>query len=307
MQIIRIARERPRRFTAFKEYLAPGICLVPALAFLTLFTFWPVISTLRLSFYQWNMVSPTPRWVGLANYAEILVSREFWLAFWHTLEYVLILLVLNLALPYIAAYLLARLVGKGKHIYQTMIFLPSVLSLAVATVIFLWLYNPLAGPVNTLLRLVGLPTPLWLTSYRWVIPALAVITAWKSFGYNFIVLMAGLVAVPRELIEAARLEKASNWQIFWRIVRPLTSGTALYVLTMTVIIGSQYAFVPIQMLTNGGPDQASTNLIFLIYQYAFNFFQTGKAAAAAVITLIIFGGLLILQKRVLEKGVYYES
>ncbi|MGB9860702.1 MAG: carbohydrate ABC transporter permease, partial [Moorellaceae bacterium] len=181
MKIIRIARERPRRFTAFKEYLAPVICLAPALVFLTLFTFWPVISTLRLSFYQWNMVSPTPRWVGLANYAEILVSREFWLAFWHTLEYILILLMLNLALPYIAAYLLARLAGKGKYFYQTMIFLPSVLSLAVATVIFLWLYNPLAGPINTLLRLVGLPTPLWLTSYRWVISALAVITAWKSF------------------------------------------------------------------------------------------------------------------------------
>ncbi|WP_338817856.1 sn-glycerol-3-phosphate transport system permease protein UgpA [Moorella thermoacetica] len=304
---MKIARETRPRFAAIKGHLVPWGCLAPALVFLALFTFWPLVSTLKLSFYQWNMVSPTPKWVGLTNYLEILRSREFWLAFWHTLEYTLILLALNLALPYITAYILSRLVVKGQNFYRALIFLPSVLSLAVAAVIFLWLYNPLAGPVNALLRLLGLPAPPWLSSYGWVIPALTVITAWKSFGYNFIVLLAGMVAVPQELIEAARLEKASNWQIFWWIIRPLTSGTALYVLVMTVIIGSQYVFVPIQMLTNGGPDQASTNLVFLIYQYAFNFFQAGKAAAAAVITLVIFGGLLFLQKRVLEKGVYYEN
>ncbi|MDN5362577.1 MAG: sn-glycerol 3-phosphate transport system permease protein [Moorella sp. (in: firmicutes)] len=296
-----------RSYLSIKGYLVCGGFLAPALILLTLFTFWPLISTLKLSFYRWNMVSPNSTWVGLTNYQEILWSREFWLAFWHTIEYTLILLVLNLALPYIIAYLLTRLVLKGQDFYRAVIFLPSVLSLAVAAIIFLWLYNPLAGPLNTFLRLLGLPAPPWLSSYGWVIPALAIITAWKSFGYNFIVLLAGMVAVPGELIEAARLEKASNWQIFWRIVRPLTSGTALYVLVMTVIMGSQYVFVPIQMLTNGGPDQASTNLVFLIYQYAFNFFQAGKAAAAAMLVLLIFGGLLILQKRVLEKGVYYEN
>lgn len=290
-----------------KSYLLPAFFLAPAMVFLAVFTFWPLLSTVRLSFYQWNMVSPYPKWVGLANYLEILQSREFWLAAWQTVEYTLILLVLIVAIPYLCAYILTHLISRGQSVYRGLIFMPSVLSLAVASVIFLWLYNPLAGPLNTVLQSLGLPAPSWLSSYGWVILALALITAWKCFGYNFIVLLAGMVAVPQELIEAARLENASNWQIFWKIVRPMTSATALYVFVMTVIIGSQYVFVPIQMLTNGGPDQASTNLVFLTYQYAFNFFQTGKAAACAVLTLLIFGGLILIQWRVLEKGVYYES
>lgn len=299
-------RKSPER--AFnKSYLLPAFFLAPAMVFLTVFTFWPLLSTIRLSFYQWNMVSPYPKWVGLANYLEMLQSREFWLAAWQTVEYIVILLVLIVAIPYLFAYILTHLISRGQGVYRGLIFMPSVLSLAVASVIFLWLYNPLAGPLNTVLRSLSLPAPSWLSSYGWVILALALITAWKSFGYNFIVLLAGMVALPQELIEAARLENASKWQIFWKIVRPMTSATLLYVFIMTVIIGSQYVFVPIEMLTNGGPARGSTNLVFLTYQCGFKFFQTGKAAASAVLTLLIFGALIILQWRVLEKGVYYES
>jgi len=290
-----------------KDCLTPLPFLAPALLLLAVFTFWPVLITFKISFYQWNMVSPNPSWVGLANYKEIVMGREFWLATWNTVKYTLIMLVLNLIVPYLAAYVLTRLVSRGEASYKALFFLPSVLSLAVAAVIFLWLYNPLAGPVSTLLKLADLPAPSLLSSYGWVIPALALLTAWKCYGYNFIVLLAGMVSVPRDLIEAARIENASDWQIFWRVVRPLTSATALYVLVMTVIMGSQYVFVPIQMLTNGGPDQSSTNLVFLIYQYAFNFFQTGKAATSAVLTMLFFSVLIFLQARVLEKGIYYES
>lgn len=290
-----------------KTALVAGSFLFPALSLMIAFIYIPMATTLRISFYQWNMVSPVQHWVGLANYQEILGSRELWMGLWNTGIYVVILLVLNLAIPYVCAFILSRLIPGGQAFYKAAIFLPSVLSLAVASVIFLWIFNPLTGPANAMLSAVGFSPPNWLKSNGWVLLALGTITAWKCFGYNFIIFVAGLTAVPLEIIEAAKLDGASNWKIFWRIVLPLTSSTALYVFVMTVVMGSQYMFVPIQMLTDGGPDQGSSNVIFLVYQFAFNFFLTGKAAAFAVLVLILFAGFIILQGKVLEKGVHYEN
>ena len=291
----------------YKSLLLAGSFLLPALSLLVAFVYVPMATTLRISFYQWNMVSTNQLWVGLDNYQEILSSRELWIGLWNTLVYVAILLLLNLAIPYVCAFVLSRLVPRRQAFYKAAIFLPSVLSLAVASVIFLWIFNPMTGPVNALLSACGMNPPNWLKSNGWVMLALGLITAWKCFGYNFIVLMAGMTAVPQEIIEAAKLDGASNWRIFWKIVVPLTSSTALYVFVMTIVMGSQYMFVPIQMLTDGGPDQGSTNIIFLVYQFAFNFFLTGKAAAFSVLILILFGGFILLQGKVLEKGVHYEN
>ena len=298
----------PTRFMRrYKSALVAGSFLLPALSLLIAFVYVPMATTLRISFYQWNMVSPDQKWVGLANYQEIIGSRELWMGLLNTCFYVVLLLVLNLAVPYVCAFILSRLIPSRQAFYKAAIFLPSVLSLSVASVIFLWIFNPLTGPLNAFLSMLGLNPPNWLKSNGWVILALGTITAWKCFGYNFIILMAGMTAVPSEIIEAAKLDGASNWRIFWRIILPLTSSTALYVFVMTIIMGSQYMFVPIQMLTDGGPDQGSTNVIFLVYQFAFNFFLTGKAAAFSVLILILFGGFIILQGKVLEKGVHYEN
>ena len=113
--------------------------------------------------------------------------------------------------------------------------------------------------------------------------------------------------VPEELIEAARLEKASNRNIFTRIVMPLTSSTAVYILIMTIVQGLQYVFTPIKVLTQGGPNDASSNIIYQGYEYAFTFYETGMSAALAIVTMIIFLLLLYLEFRYVEKGVYYEN
>lgn len=291
----------------WRQALTAAAFLLPAALLLAVFVYWPMITTVRLSFFQWNMISPTPLWVGGDNYREVLRSRELAVAALNTVWYVLLLLVANLVLPYGCAYVLAHVVRRGQNFYKCAIFLPSVLSLAVASVIFLWIFNPITGPVNAALRWLGMMPPSWFKAHGWVIVALAVITAWKCFGYNFILLLAGIANVPAELIEAARLDGASKWTIFRRIVLPLTAPTALYVLSLTVVMGAQYVFVPIQMLTGGGPDQGSTNLIFLIYQYGFQFFTIGKAGAVALITLLLFAGFIVLQGRVLERGVHYEN
>ncbi|CAM3370919.1 sugar ABC transporter permease [Hydrogenibacillus schlegelii] len=295
-------RWRPPRLTGW----VPLALVAPAALLLGAFVYLPVGYTLYLSFLQWNMISPVKKWVGLANYAAVLTAPEFWIAFGNTVLYTALLFGIVFALPYLLAYGMAFRVPRAGQVLRGLYFLPSVLSLAVASILYFWLLHPLSGPIARLLSLFGLDAPAWFSSFGWVIVAIALITAWKSFGYHLIVFLAGMASIPRELIEAARIDNVSPWKIFWHIVRPLTSATALYVLVLTVVMGAQYVFVPIQMLTGGGPDKGSTNLIFLTYQYAFQFFQTGRGAAAAVMVILIFAAFLVLQKKVLEKGVYYE-
>lgn len=163
------------------------------------------------------------------------------------------------------------------------------------------------GPISKVYTLLGLESPFWLKTNGLVILLITCITAWKIFGYNLILLLAGVLEVPIELIESAKLDKLSNLQIFLYIVVPMTSSTSLYVLIITIIYGLQQVFIPINVLTQGGPNNGSTNLVYSIYQYAFTFFQTGRASALAIVTTLLFFILISLKIKILEKGVYYEN
>jgi sn-glycerol 3-phosphate transport system permease protein len=140
-----------------------------------------------------------------------------------------------------------------------------------------------------------------------VIVVLSLITSWKIFGYNVIVLLAAVANVPLELIETAKLEKTPNWEIFLKIVVPMSSATGIYVLLITLVWGLQWVFTPINVLTMGGPNNGSSNIIFAVYKEAFTLFKTGTASALAVVTMLVFAVLLFLEIKFVEKGVYYEN
>jgi len=283
-----------------------ALFLAPAAIILLVFSYWPVLQDVWLSFHTWNMISPTMKFVGLQNYQQLVSGAELSKVFINTLLYIGILVVLNFIFPYLFAFIMAHVVKKCNFFYRSALFLPSTISLAVASIIFLWIFNPLAGPLQIILAGIGLESPRWFKESGLVIAAISVIIGWKVFGYNLIVMLAAMVDVPQDLIEAAKLENASTWQLFRHIILPLTSPTALYVFVITVIFGLQYVLVPVNMLTQGGPDQGSTNLVYIIYQYGFVFFQTGKAAAFAVLTMLFYAGLLVL-KTLLDKKVHYEN
>jgi sn-glycerol 3-phosphate transport system permease protein len=288
------------------NWFIPLVFIFPSATLLGVFSFWAVGHTIYLSTLDWNLIAPQYQQVGLANFGEILTTREFWLSFLNTLYYTSLFLLLIFAIPYFAAFFVMRVGVFWQNYYKALLFLPSIVSLAVLSIIFLWLYNPLLGPIDGILKAFNIRIH-WLTDPQAVVPALAVITAFKLGGYNFILFLAGLVSVPRTIGEAASLDGASTWRAFWQVYRPLTSATALFVLATTVVMGAQFIFVPIHMLTGGGPNYHSANLIYLIFQYAFGFFLSGKAAAVAVITLLAFSGLIFLQAKVLERRVHYES
>lgn len=281
--------------------------LLPSIFFFVVFSYWPLLQNLYLSFFSWNMVSPNMTFVGIENYTAVLGSEELIKILANTVVFVAIMLVLNFVLPYLFSFVLGHLIERGKGFYRSTLFMPATLSLAVASILFLWIYNPLAGPLSIVLSWFDLESPRWFKENWLVIFAICTIIGWKVFGYNLIVMLAAMLAVPKEMIEAAKLENASNWQIFKHIIVPMTSSTAIYVFTITVVFGLQYVLVPVNMLTQGGPDQGSSNLVYIIYQYAFVFFQTGKSAAFAIITMICYIAFLLFRTKYLEKKVYYEN
>lgn len=283
------------------------ILLVPAMSIFTVFVFWPILRTIYLSFFDWNMISRNKKFVMLDNYTGILTDPVIYKSLGNTFLYIIFLGIFNFILPYIFAYALALLISKLKSFYRAMIFFPSIISLVVASLIFLWLFNPMSGPISKVYEIFGIESPFWLKTNGLVILLVSIITAWKIFGYNLILLLAGILEVPAELIESAKIDKLSNFQIFIYIVLPMTSSTALYVSIMTVVYGLQQVFVPMNVLTQGGPNNGSTNLVYSIYQYAFTFFQTGRASALAIITTLFFFILISLKIKILEKGVYYEN
>ena len=196
---------------------------------------------------------------------------------------------------------------KGKHVYKALLFSSSLIALVVGAILFQWIFNPVSGPVAAVAENFGITLPAWSKTPGLVIVVISLVAVYKAFGYNFLILLSGMNSVPEELIEAAKLEKASNRSIFTNIVMPLTSSTAVYILIMTIVQGLQYVFTPIKVLTQGGPNDASSNIIYQGYDYAFTYYETGMAASLAIVTMVIFFVLLYLEFRYVEKGVYYEN
>ena len=277
--------------------------LAPATLLFVVFMFYPLAYTFYLSFFDWNMTRPTKEFVALDNYIAVLTDPNFGRILGNTALYILLLLLFDFAAPYVFSFLLSFVVRKGKQFYKGAIFLPSVVSLVVGTMIFVWLLNPISGPVAVLAKGLGLTVPIWSNTQGLVIVVLSIMTSWKIFGYNFIVVMAGVSSVPMEVVEAARTDNIPTWNI----VVPMSSATGIYVLILSIVTGMQQIFTPINMITKGGPDNASTNLIYAVYDQAFGYFKTGTASAYAILMMLLFGFLLFLEFRFVERSVYYEN
>ena len=287
--------------------LTPYLLLAPATVLFAVFMFYPLLYTLYLSFFDWNMTRPTKEFVGFENYISVFTDPNFGKIMGNTALYILLLLLFDFAAPYVFSFILSFVVQKGKNFHNRSICLPSVLSLVVGTKNFVWLLNPISGPVSAIAKALGLTVPIWSNTQGLVIVVLSIITSWKIFGYNFIVVMAGVSSVPLEVVEAARLDSIPTWRIFLNIVVPMSSSTGIYVLILSIVTGMQQIFTPINMVTKGGPDNASTNLIYAVYDQAFGFFKTGTASAYAILMMLLFGFLLFLEFKFVEKSVYYEN
>ncbi|GGL58883.1 carbohydrate ABC transporter permease [Sporolactobacillus putidus] len=290
-----------------KNQIIAYLFIVPSLVIFSLFLIWPGIYTIYLSFLNWNLISPDKEFVGFGNYVALFQDPNTYKILINTFAYIVILLMLNCFLPYVLSFILEYVITKGKNFYKKVIFLPSIISLVVGSMLYVWILNPVSGPVAVLFKMLGISLPFWSNTNGLVIVVLSLITSWKVFGYNFIVLLAGVSNVPRGVIEAARLDNIPLHKIFFQIVLPMSSATGIYVFIMTIVQGLQYVFTPVSVITQGGPNYASSNLIYHSYQDAFVLYKTGQSAALSTMTLLLFVLLLFLEFKFVEKRVYYAS
>ncbi len=282
-------------------YLSPTIiCFV-------VFVIGPMLYTVYLSFFDWNMVRPEKDFIGFENYIRIFSDEETYKVLGNTFWYIGIILILNFCIPFVFAFVCKFVLNKFQNFYKVTFFLPGFISLIVGSIIFTWILNPIVGPVAYILELFGIKMPVWSTTEGLVIVVISLITSWKSFGYNFIMLFSAVSGVSGEVIEAAQLDNISLHKIFLQIVAPMTGSTSFYIFIMTIIQGLTYVINPIDVLTQGGPNYGSSNIVYHAYFKAFNVFDTGGSAALAVVTLLLFGFGLFILNEVVGKMVYYEN
>ncbi len=267
-----------------KKRLNGYFFVAPWLIGLTLFVIGPIIASFILSFTSYDMINP-PRWIGLTNY-KILFTLDptFWKALGNTFYYMFGSVFLKVLLGLVFAVLLNN-AGKFMGIFRTIFFLPVVLP--AVPVMFLWmmLFNPRSGLINQFLSFFGINGPLWLNSPVWSKPALIIMSLW-GIGGIIVIFLAGLQGIPTELYEAAELDGANKFKIFWKITVPMLRPIIFFNF-MTGLIGASQIFTEAYIMTGGGPLESTKFVNLLIYQLAFKDVRMGYASTIAVIMFLI--------------------
>ncbi|WP_299044175.1 carbohydrate ABC transporter permease [uncultured Thermosynechococcus sp.] len=268
--------------------------LLPALLFLTIFVFLPILYLVYLSFTTGSFSQEGVRWVGLQNYQQLFLSPDFWQVIGNTLYFTAATVLPTIGLPLLLAVGLNQAIA-GRDLLRTAYFLPTMTSIVAAGLGFRWLFQS-DGPVNQLLQRLGGEPIAWLSDPTWAMPVLILLSSWKQLGFNLVVFLAGLQTIPRDRYEAALLDGANAWQRFRYITLPGLQPTLILVFVTTTIFTLR-SFEQVYVVTGGGPLDTTNLLVFYIYQQAFALFDFGYAAAAATVLLGVTLGLLWLQLR----------
>jgi len=291
------ARRRWRTAGVAAMFLAPSLIMLLA--------FWigPMIGTVWVSLQDWNLIG-VPSFVGLDNYAELAKDAEFHAALLHTLGYLVGYLPLVLILGLAVALLLhANL--PAMTLYRAVFFLPVVSSWVAVSLLWKWLLNPADGLINRGLALIGVGGPGWWTDPDWAMPSVILASVWKDVGFVAVILLAGLQAIPKDLLEAADLDGASAWRRLRSITLPLLSPSLFFVTVISLINGFQ-VFDQVWVMTGGGPGGASTVVVEQIVRYAFSYGRVGYASAMSIVLFVIILAVTMVQLRLQRRWVQYD-
>ncbi len=280
------------------------LLLAPAAIMLIAFTYYPTVATLAHSFFSEGTAARPATFVGLENYEMMLEDEVFWKVvgnnFWFALGTIPASVGLALLM---AVWVNGRLPARG--LVRMAYFVPTMLPMIAAANIWLFFYSPDIGLVDQVLGAFGLPGHNWLGDPDTVLGALIIMTIWKEAGFFMIFYLAALQSLPPELEEAAKLEGANRWYFFWRITFPLLMPTTLFVL-INAVINSFKLVDHLFILTKGGPDNASSLLLYYIYEVAFSFFDEAYAATLTVVLLGLLALIAIGQFVILDKRIHYR-
>lgn len=278
-----------------QETRAAWLFLSPALVLLSVFLLYPIAYLIYLSFTAGNFTREGTHWIGLRNYWRLLVDPDFWQVLGNTAYFTVATVIPSLLIPLGLAVLLNRAFAL-RGALRTAYFIPSVTSLVAVGLGFRWLFQN-DGPVNGFLNRLGIESIPWLGSTTWAMPVLILLSTWKQLGFNMVVFLAGLQAIPVNRYEAAELDGANDWQQFWHITLPGLSPTLVFA-GVTTAIFTLRSFEQPYVMTGGGPLNSTNLLVFYIYNQAFAQFDMGYAAAAAIVLLAVTMLLVYVQLRV---------
>lgn len=297
-----MSRQSPPRWR-WHDVATAGLFLSPSLLGFLAFTVIPVAASLSLSFFDWDIITWPPRFVGWDNYVQLLgwhvvggdwKPRDplFWQCAWNT-TFLMFSIPFNMMGSLGLALALNRRL-RGLVIFRTAVFIPSISSLAAIALLWKWLYNPNFGVVNYALERaasamgLSITGPQWLTDPRWAKPALMLMGGWMLVGgMNMLYYLAALQGIPQELYEAAQIDGANAWHTFWTITWPMLTPTTFFILTMSVIGGFQGGFVAAYLMTGGGPRNSTKTLEYYIFDHLYTYQHAGYASAIAWLLFLV--------------------
>ena len=277
------------------DSIAAWTFLAPALLFLGTFLIWPIAYLFYLSFTSGSFTQSGARWIGLNNYWRLVTNPDFWQILQNTIYFTTATVIPSLVIPLGLAVLLNRSFA-WRGALRTAYFIPSITSLVAVGLGWRWLFQT-EGPVNNALMDLGLNPIPWLSSTVWAMPVIILLSVWKQLGFNMVVFLAGLQAIPVNLYEAAQLDGANAWQQFLYITLPGLRPTLVFA-TVTTAIFTLRSFEQVYVITGGGPLNSTNLLVYYIYEQAFSQFDFGYAAAAATFLMALALILVYLQLKV---------
>jgi multiple sugar transport system permease protein len=284
---------------------AAWLFLTPALLVLGLFFLLPVIAAFVLSLTDYDLYALADirnlRFVALGNYWDLLHRPLFWSALGHTLYFVAIGVPLSIVTSLGAAMLLNSPLARMKPLFRTALFAPVVTTVVAVAVIWRYLFNTKYGLANYALGGIGIHPVDWLGDPHWAMPTIILFAVWKNFGYNMIIFLAGLQAIPADLYEAARIDGASALRQFRHITLPMLGPTLLMVSILTVS-GYFQLFAEPYVMTEGGPLQSTVSVLYLMYEEGFKWWNLGSASAVAFLLFLIMFAVTAAMLRVSKRG-----
>lgn len=272
---------------AWRRNRAGIFFVLPALLLYLVFMVYPFFQSIYLSFTRWNGANPVKEWIGLDNYRELIRDPMLWLTLRHNLTWVIIGTVAPIVIGMALALLLWRR-PKGFTLFRTVFFMPQVLSTVVIGIVWNWIYNPIFGILNEGLDAVGLEDVSrgWLGDPDFAIYAVLVAAVWATIGFTFVIFLAGLQNVSKDLLEAATIDGANGWQRFWNVTVPQMSGV-INIVVAFLLIGGFNVFDIIFVMTGGGPANATEVIATYTYKEAFTQNNIGYASTLSLVMTVI--------------------
>ena len=286
------------------EWLLFALLVGPNMILFSIFTYWPQIYNGYLSFVRWDMLAPVKIWVGWNNYLHLFTSASFGRIAMNTFAFTVSSVLATCILGLLIALLL-NLPLRGRTAVRGVVFTRVMLRGAAIGIVWIYIFDARYGLIQSMISPLGLQSPRWLLDTSWAMAAVVIVHVWKTLGYAVVIYLAGLQAIPRELYEAALVDGAGAWARFRNVTAPGLSPVIFFLVITTVLNGFQ-SFDIIKVMTNGGPINATTTLVYYLYQEGFVGFNAGRAGVAAMVLFFAMLAFTLVQMRYSERSVHYN-